>query len=69
MFNAHFEELEFVLPKRKYGSKWMKVIDTHENLFTENGEILKTGSTVRIHSRSVVLLMEPSLKKAHEHKR
>ena len=35
MFNAHYEGLDFKLPRRKYGYKWMKVIDTHENLFQQ----------------------------------
>jgi glycogen operon protein len=68
MFNGHYEDLNFILPKRKYGSKWMKVIDTHENLLTESGEIFKPGDTLTVHSRSVVLLMNPTIRKSHDNK-
>jgi glycogen operon protein len=69
MFNGHYEDLDFVLPSKKYGSKWIKVIDTHENLFTEEGESYKPGQSIKVSSRSVVLLMQPRTTKAHEHKR
>jgi glycogen operon protein len=69
MFNAHYDELTFVLPKKKYGSKWMKIIDTDANLFTNNGEIFKPEDSITVASRSVVLLMNPNIKKPHEHKR
>ncbi len=67
MFNAHYEGLDFKLPRRKYGSKWMKVIDTHENLFTDNGQMFKYGETIHVNSRSVVLLMNPIIS-AHARK-
>jgi isoamylase len=69
MFNAHYEGLDFKLPKRKYGGKWMKVIDTHENLFTDDGQLFKYGETVHVNSRSVVLLMNPTISThARKHK-
>jgi isoamylase len=69
MFNAHYEGLDFKLPKRKYGGKWKKVIDTHENMFTDNGQEFKYGETVHVNSRSVVLLMNPTISShARKHK-
>jgi glycogen operon protein len=69
MFNAHYEGLDFKLPKRKYGAKWMKVIDTHENLFTSEGQLFRYGETVHVNSRSVVLLMNPTISShARKHK-
>ena len=67
MFNAHYEGLDFRLPRRKYGSKWVKVIDTHENLFTDNGEVFKYGDAIHVSSRSIVLLMNPNIS-AHARK-
>jgi glycogen operon protein len=56
-FNAHYEALDFVLPPEKYGTEWIKVIDTHENFFSEEGELFKPGDAVKVESRSVVLFM------------
>lgn len=69
MFNAHYEGLDFKLPRRKYGYKWLKVIDTHENLFTDEGEIFKYGESIHVNSRSIVLLMNPNIgSHARKHK-
>ena len=69
MFNAHYEDMNFTLPSRKYGTRWQKVIDTHDNLFTETGESLKPRQVINVHSRSIVLLKQPRHLKTHEHKR
>lgn len=68
MFNAHYEPLNFTVPKRKYGTKWIKVMDTHLNIFNEHGEIFKPGQTIIVESRSVILLMHPRTK-TNERKR
>ncbi|HUR10341.1 MAG TPA: hypothetical protein VM012_03180, partial [Flavitalea sp.] len=68
MFNAHYEGLDFKLPKRKYSSKWMKVIDTHENLFTEEGQLFKYGDLIHVQSRSLILLMNPVIGSHHARK-
>jgi isoamylase len=68
MFNAHYEPLEFKIPSRKYGTKWIKVIDTHSGLFSEKGEIFKPGQSLIVESRSTVLLMHPRTK-TNERKR
>ncbi|MBL7699385.1 MAG: glycogen debranching protein GlgX [Chitinophagaceae bacterium] len=61
MFNGHYEGLDFKLPSRKYGGRWKKVIDTHENLFTDDGQIYKHDESIHVQSRSVVLLMNPRI--------
>jgi hypothetical protein len=48
-------------------AEWMKVTDTHANVFTEDGQVFGPGDTVKLQSRSIVLLKQPRLKKAHEH--
>ena len=69
MFNAHYEGLDFKLPKRKYGYRWLKVIDTHENLFTDEGQVFKYGESIHVNSRSIVLLMNPNIgSHARKHK-
>ena len=69
MFNAHYEGLDFKLPRRKYGYRWLKVIDTHENLFTDEGQVFKYGESIHVNSRSIVLLMNPNIgSHARKHK-
>jgi isoamylase len=60
IFNAHHEYLPFVLPGAKYGSRWIKVIDTDENYIGERGEAYGPGETIEVEGRSVVVLKEPS---------
>ena len=69
MFNAHYEDMNFTLPSRKYGTRWQKVIDTHDNLFTETGESLKPRQVINVHSRSIVLIKQPRNLKTHQHNR
>jgi glycogen operon protein len=59
MFNAHYEPLKFVVPPKKYGTKWIKVLDTHENFLSESGHVYKPGQSINVESRSVVLLKHP----------
>ncbi len=68
MFNGHYEALDFKIPKRKYGSKWIKILDTHENYLDEKGPVIKPGEIVKVESRSVVLLIHPKPRKTHAHK-
>lgn len=62
MFNAHYESLTFVLPSKKYGIRWVKILDTHENFISETGPVYKAGQSVTVESRSVVLFKLPKLK-------
>jgi glycogen operon protein len=59
IFNAFEEALMYLLPSEKFGSRWVKVLDTHENYFEETGEEYKPGEAVKVDGRSVVILKEP----------
>ncbi|HEX6916141.1 MAG TPA: glycogen debranching protein GlgX [Chitinophagaceae bacterium] len=59
IFNAHHEPLEFRLPSRKYGSNWIKSIDTATGLITDSGDSLTARSTLNVESRSIVVLRKP----------
>jgi isoamylase len=68
MFNGHYDQLLFKIPPKRYGTKWIKVIDTHHNFFADEGEVYKPGQSLMVESRSIVLLMHPRTK-ANEYKR
>jgi glycogen operon protein len=60
IFNAYDGELPYVLPSEEFGSTWIKVIDTHENFFCEEGgQSFIAGETITVQGRSVVVLKEP----------
>jgi glycogen operon protein len=60
VFNAYEGELPYVLPSEEFGNTWVKVIDTHENYFEEEGgQIYTPGETIKVQGRSVVVLKEP----------
>ncbi|RXF67483.1 glycogen debranching protein GlgX [Arcticibacter tournemirensis] len=59
IFNAHYEPLSFVLPPEKYGNLWIKVLDTSENTIKEEGDKFKPLDSIKVESRSVVLLKQP----------
>lgn len=58
IFNAHYEELTFTLPPDKYGTQWIKILDTNKSFIEEDG-IYKAGETIQIEGRTVVLLQQP----------
>ncbi|RQP17852.1 MAG: glycogen debranching enzyme GlgX, partial [Parapedobacter sp.] len=54
IFNAHYEGLEFVLPKKKkYGRVWEKVIDTDLDGGDTPNETYTAGSGVQIAGRAI----------------
>ncbi|MDB5191754.1 MAG: glycogen debranching protein [Segetibacter sp.] len=59
IFNAFHEPLDFKLPPVKYGRDWTKILDTHLNYLSEDGEKFKASQTIRVDGRSVVLLKQP----------
>src|SRR5690606_13102791 len=59
MFNAHYEPIEFILPTKEHGTKWIKVLDTHHNISIDQGEIYKARQKVLVESRSIVIMKEP----------
>ena len=59
IFNAYDSELPYVLPSEEFGTAWMKVIDTHENFFEEEGgQNFSPGEIIKVPGRSVVVLKE-----------
>ncbi len=58
IFNAYDGPLDYTLPSEKYGDKWIKVLDTHENYIREEGEVFHAGDIVKVKGRSVVLLKQ-----------
>jgi isoamylase len=59
IFNAHHERLEFRLPSRKYGSNWIKVIDTNTSAITDESETYNPKDTITAESRSIIVLRKP----------
>lgn len=58
IFNAYDGALDYTLPPEKYGDKWIKVLDTHENYIREDGEVFHASDIVKVKGRSVVLLKQ-----------
>ncbi|MDX5483178.1 MAG: glycogen debranching protein GlgX [Hymenobacteraceae bacterium] len=59
IFNAHYEALHYKLPPEKYGTKWVKILDTAENRVNKEDGIYKAKDVVEVASRSVVVLQHP----------
>lgn len=56
MFNAYWEPIDYQLPPDKYGTHWIKVLDTNaEKSFTQ--EELTASDTISVPGRSIVMLM------------
>jgi glycogen operon protein len=56
IFNAYYEQLMFVLPRRDWGEGWKAVFDTRELRFNENGREYGAGEKIGVEGRSMVLL-------------
>lgn len=59
IFNAYEGALDFKLPSDRYGDEWIKVIDTHDNYISEEGDKYNSGDIIKVQGRSVVLLKQP----------
>jgi isoamylase len=59
IFNASELQLTYVLPPEKFGSRWVKVLDTSKGFVEDEGEEYEPGASVTVESRSVVILKEP----------
>lgn len=59
IFNAHNEPVEYKLPTKRYGSGWIKILDTGKDFVSEEGgEIYKANSKIKAESFSVVLFKQ-----------
>ena len=61
VFNAHYEDLEFTMPPKEYGSFWSVVVDTadDETSGVEGGDTFAPGDVLVVASRSLVVLRRP----------
>ena len=61
IFNAYHEHLKYKLPEAKYGTKWIKVLDTHDGFIDDHSRSKSygPGDTIVVQGRSVVLLKHP----------
>jgi isoamylase len=60
IFNAHHEAIDYILPPKKYGNNWLKIIDSHTALVddVEEGESFNAEDKVTVESRSVVVFKQ-----------
>jgi len=56
IFNAHYEPLDYTIPSAEYGLSWHKVIDTSEGFIGDDTQEFKPGDTIRVESRSTIVL-------------
>lgn len=55
-FNAHYEPIEFMLPKSLQTHEWFVVLDTTQPHFAKNGAGFKGHTSIEVEARSLVLL-------------
>jgi isoamylase len=55
IFNAHHDQLEYVLPGTQYAAQWEKVLDTAYSM-PPSGEVYEASASVVVSGRSMVLL-------------
>jgi isoamylase len=58
IFNAYHDSIEYRLPPRKYGSKWVRALDTADGRINEEESAYNAGDTIKVEGRSVVLLKQ-----------
>ncbi|PVY42850.1 glycogen debranching protein GlgX [Pontibacter virosus] len=59
IFNAYHEDVDYTIPEARYGTQWTKILDTHHSEIKDDGPTVEAGETIRIESRSIVLLHHP----------
>ncbi|HET9386334.1 MAG TPA: glycogen debranching protein GlgX [Gemmatimonadales bacterium] len=58
LFNAHHEEIDFLLPNHTAGLRWLAVLDTARELGLAHGGALEGGRAYVLKGRSLALLRE-----------
>jgi isoamylase len=61
MFNAHYEKIDFKLPSRAWGARWMRILDTDQ--YPDGEKEFKSGEKVPVEARSMVLLKRLEVKR------
>ncbi len=56
IFNAHYEQFDFVLPAPEWGSRWTKVLDTSEPVPREDNKIYEASKAINVYARSLIML-------------
>ena len=56
LFNAHYEPIQFVLPKKELGETWSVVLDTSQPLPDTEEHLYKASQEVTVESRSLRVL-------------
>lgn len=58
MFNAHHETVEFRLPDNRWGSAWLKILDTNEGIIPDEKtqEKYAPEDAVSVSARSIIIL-------------
>lgn len=59
IFNADTSSINYTLPRKEYGDKWIEVVNIQNDKLTENGTIYKPGDAVKVEGRTVVVLQSP----------
>jgi isoamylase len=59
MFNSYHDMVPFKLPSEKWGKKWVKIMDTYDASFSEDGigKSLNPLDSIDVQGRSVVLFL------------
>jgi glycogen operon protein len=55
IFNAHFEAVDFTLPEKRWGQRWLTLLDTSRG-WVDDAPPLEAGAMLKAASRSVMLL-------------
>jgi glycogen operon protein len=61
IFNAHYEELDFTLPPKEYGTWWTMLVDTADDgtWASDSGDTFGPGDVVVVSARSTLVLRRP----------
>ncbi|HEX3622437.1 MAG TPA: glycogen debranching protein GlgX [Acidimicrobiales bacterium] len=58
LFNAHWEPVEFILPDKRFATRWRKEMATSQAEWLDDGETFDAGDQLLVEGRSIVLLSE-----------
>lgn len=56
MFNAHNEELNFKIPRARYGRHWQEVINTAKDIVVEKGIQYRANAHIKLPGHSIIVL-------------
>lgn len=58
IFNAYHDQLSYILPPKKYGKLWAKILDTSSGAVMEQEGSFAAGEEIVVEGRSVVVLKQ-----------